>query len=143
MWLDNPYNASTNSGGVIQVVSVYFLDAQVEDSEYYVGEVPYTSSLPRALEEIAFTETTMVRGFGASCGIGGISRLRKTRRRVCCLCKTPSYVRKWSDGFHSTIRCLCFEYLCTLKAAVSRRTHVKYSYMGLLERWANLSNRRV
>lgn len=62
VWLENPDN-STESGDVVEVVSVYFLDAEVEGSEYFVGEVPYTSTFLTALEEIAFIETTMVRVF--------------------------------------------------------------------------------
>jgi len=61
VWFDNPLNDTTESGGAAEVVSVYFLDLEAEGSEHYVGEVPYTSTLLIELEEIAFTETTMVR----------------------------------------------------------------------------------
>ena len=64
MWFDNPFNASTESGGAVEVVSVYFLDLEVEGSEHYAGEVPYTSTPLTELEEITFTETTMVRVCG-------------------------------------------------------------------------------
>lgn len=61
MWLDNPENSTLENGPTAEVVSVYFLDRELEDSLYFVGEVPYTSTFLTAGEEIAFTETTMVR----------------------------------------------------------------------------------
>ncbi len=74
MWLDNPDNTYAESGDIVEVVSVYFLDAEVAGSEYYVGEVPYTSMFLTAEEKIAFTETTMVRAFRDAPEFSGIGR---------------------------------------------------------------------
>ena len=58
IWVDDPENESR---GVAEVVSVYFLDENVEDSLYFVGEISYTASIVTPDEEIDFAETTMVR----------------------------------------------------------------------------------
>lgn len=104
VWLDNPYNASIESGGAVEVVSVYFLDTEVEGSEHYVGEVPYTSSFLTTLEEAAFTETSMVRGFATrSCLEVSATREESELASEWCAAHLRVLFCMYSGGFYQHV----------------------------------------